>query len=154
MSAIYKRGNAVVRGNLTPMIDMIFLLIVFFVLVSRIVDRERVEMNLPQPKDAAAQKMGEESRVVVNVMPGIDGGIDGYRVGGTSFAADARGVIAMTAHLARLYQLNPAIQVNIRADRSTQYEHVEPVMHAVSLAARSAGSETPGRVNLMVIQER
>ena len=154
MSAIFKRGNAVIYGNLTPMIDMTFLLIVFFVLVSRIVDRERVEMNLPQPKQAAAVKAGEESRVVVNVMPGSSGGINGYRVGGTSFGPDPAGVNAMTAHLTRLFQLNPAIHVNIRADRATQYEHVEPVMQAVSLAARATGNAMPGRVNLMVIQER
>jgi len=136
------------------MIDMIFLLIVFFVLVSRIVDRERVEMNLPQPRKAAAQKVGEESRIVVNVMPGPNGSIEGYRVGGNAFAPTAAGITAMTAHLMKLHQLNPAIHINIRADRSTQYVHVEPVMAAVSSAARAAGNQGGGRVNLIVVQER
>jgi hypothetical protein len=82
MSVLYKRGNAEIYGNLTPMIDMTFLLIVFFVLVSRIVDRESVDMNLPQPRKALAEKVSQEQRVVINVLPLPGGEIGGYRVGG------------------------------------------------------------------------
>lgn len=144
-----------IQGNLTPMIDMIFLLIVFFVLVSRIVDRERVEMNLPLPAHAATVRPGEEQRVIINVMPGIGGGIEGYRIGGTQFAADRAGLSAMTLYIATLFRTNPLINLNIRADRRTHYEHVEPALAAVSAAARTAGaSATAARVNLVVVQDR
>lgn len=154
MSALYRNGIAEVHGNLTPMIDMVFLLIVFFVLVSRIVDVQRVEMNLPQPRDAAAQKQSDERRVVINVMPGAGGRAEGYRIANAEFPPGQPGLAAMTDHVARLYQTNPLMNINIRADRSTQYEYVEPVLRAVSAAARRASiSGDAARVNLVVLQE-
>jgi biopolymer transport protein ExbD len=42
VSLIYRRGPAQISANLTPMIDVTFLLIVFFVLVSQIVEVENV----------------------------------------------------------------------------------------------------------------
>ena len=46
MSAVFKRGRAEVHANLTSLIDVTFLLIVFFVLVSQIVDAEN-DCQLP-----------------------------------------------------------------------------------------------------------
>ena len=69
MSTIYKRGNAEISANLTPMIDVTFLLIVFFVLVSQIVEVENVEMELPKPTEPLTEKLGEEQRAVINVVP-------------------------------------------------------------------------------------
>ena len=43
------RDRPPVAANLTPMIDVTFLLIVFFVVVSQIVEVENVEMELPRP---------------------------------------------------------------------------------------------------------
>lgn len=158
MSHAYQRGFASVRGNLTPMIDVVFLLIVFFVLVSRLVDVESVEMELPHPPDAATLKPGQEQRVIINLLPRLDGTIAAYRVGGQDFAASVDGVNAMTAHLAAAYRRNPAVVVNVRADRATHYEWIEPVLDSVSRAARmSAVPSQPAarpRVNLMVVQER
>ena len=57
-------------------------------------------------------------------------------------------------HLAGLLQTNPTLRVNLRADRHTHYEWVQPVLQAVSEAAGRAGTAavTP-RVNLVVIRE-
>jgi biopolymer transport protein ExbD len=154
MSALYKHGNATIQGNLTPMIDMIFLLIVFFVLVSRIVDRERVEMNLPQPTPALTLPMDDEHRVIINVLPGVGGEIRGYRVGGTEFSSTPTGLAELTQRLAGVYRGNPQVNVNIRADRGTHYERVEPILRAVSTAARASGSPAAtARVNLVVVKE-
>lgn len=153
MSALYKRGKAEISGNLTPMIDMTFLLIVFFVLVSRIVSSENVEMRLPELKDPTTEKLAAENRVVINVIPGVSGGIDGYRMGSRNFAGDPAGLQAMGEQLTALYQANPAINVNLRADRRTHFEFVEPVMQMISTAARqanAAGNATAARVNLVV----
>ena len=77
MSAIHRKGLARIEANLTPMIDMTFLLIVFFVLVSRIVDLESADMDLPHPRDPASEPASEENRAVLNVMPGPLGGTSG-----------------------------------------------------------------------------
>ena len=156
MSAVYKKGRADISANLTPLIDVVFLLIVFFVLVSQIVEVEHVDLDLPEPKNALTMKPTEEHRVVMNVMPDRSdrGAITGYKLGGREFDATTEGVTAMVDHLAALFQDDPDLNVNLRADRSTHYEWVEPAMHAISQAATKAGiSDLLPRVNLMVIQE-
>ena len=153
-----QRERAAIEPNLTSLIDVTFLLIVFFVLVSRLNEIENIDLNLPHPKDAATMLVESEQQVIISVMPAPSGQTTGYRVGVNDFAADAAGVEAMTAHLAELYQMNPGLNVNLRADRSTHYEHIEPVVQAVALAARAAAAagkmrEGMGHINLAVIKE-
>ncbi len=155
MSAATKRGPAVVEANLTPMIDVTFLLIVFFVLVSQIVELENVDLNLPTPTDPISEMAGDEQRAVVNVKPKPGGGdILEYRLGGKSYAADRDGLAAMTARLTSMYRSNPGMSVNLRADAGTHYRWVEPVMQAVSNAALLSERESGvARVNLVVVRE-
>jgi len=143
-----------VTANLTSLIDVTFLLIVFFVLVSRVNEVEAVRMDLPEPRNAATVSAEVEHLVVINALPAADGTVAGYRVGVFDFDAGEVGVERMTSHLAGLYRANPRLSVNVRADRATQYEFVEPVMGAVSAAARRAvAAGVPSvnpRVNLVV----
>lgn len=154
MSAIYKRGNAEIRANLTPMIDVTFLLIVFFVLVSQIVEVENVEMNLPEPIDPLTEPASDELRAVINIVPASAGGIESYRIGTRNFAPGREGLEAMTQHLQGLYEANPLIAVNLRADRRTHYQWIEPAMQAVSNAASRVKSVSVSpQINLVVIHE-
>ncbi len=59
-----------IAANLTPMIDVTFLLIIFFVLVSQIVEVENADLDLPRPEQAASELPSEQSRVVINVPSG------------------------------------------------------------------------------------
>ncbi|MHC4447313.1 MAG: ExbD/TolR family protein [Planctomycetota bacterium] len=154
MSAVYKRGRAKIEANLTPMIDVTFLLIVFFVLVSQIVEVENVPLELPTPVDPATMPPGEEQRAVINVLPAPAGRSSGYKLGGHTFPASGAGVEALAGHLVNLYRANPALRINLRADRATSYESVHPVLEGVSRAAARAG--VPGlvpRVQLVVVKE-
>lgn len=153
MSSVYKRGRAQISANLTPMIDVTFLLIVFFVLVSQIVEVENVPLALPELDEPASQVAGEEQRIIVNVVPGIGGAAIGYKVSSTQFSADDDGLAGLRNHLAGVYVQTPAIGVNLRADRFTEYEHVEPALQAIGDAARMAGVTGAARVNLVVIRE-
>jgi biopolymer transport protein TolR len=154
MSRVYRRGRAEISANLTPMIDVTFLLIVFFVLVSRIVDLENVSMELPQPTDPLSQKPAEEQRTVINVVPGPAGTAEGYRVGGRRFEAGPQAYDSMVSHLASLYRANPGLMVNLRADRQTRYEWIEPALRAVSEAARASGvPAVDARINLVIQRE-
>lgn len=154
MSAIYQRGNAKVEANLTPMIDVTFLLIVFFVLVSQIVEVENVEMNLPEPVDPLTVAVGDELRVVINIVPAPAGGIESYRLGTRNFGQGRDGIEAMTQHLQGLYEANPLIAVNLRADRRTHYQWIEPALQAVSTAAsRVESASVSPQINLVVIHE-
>ncbi len=143
-----------IEANLTPMIDVTFLLIIFFVLVSQIVEVESVQMALPAPQEPASRLAGDEHRAVINVIPASGGKASGYRLGNRTYAANTRGLEQMTAALSARYQDNPALSVNLRADRSTHYQWVEPAMEAVSTAARRAGHPQPApRINLVVVRE-
>lgn len=149
-----KRHPTTIHANLTPMIDVTFLLIVFFVLVSQIVEVENVDLDLPAPRDAASELAGEQQRVVINVLPGNGGKAAGYRMGGRTFGVDAAGLEQLAGGLAALYRENPGLKVNLRADRSTHFNWVEPVFGAVSAAARLSGrDDVRGTVNLVVTRE-
>ncbi len=155
MSVAFQRGRAAAQGNLTPLIDVAFLLIVFFVLVSQIVEVESVRMDLPAPQNPASELPGDELRAVINLVPAGGGGIAGYRLGGQTFAADSAGVEALRAALAASYGRNPTLRINLRADRSTHYRWVQPVMRAASTAARQApGGPVQPRINLVVVREQ
>ncbi|MCP3905525.1 MAG: biopolymer transporter ExbD [Planctomycetes bacterium] len=154
MSEIHRRGPAQIHANLTPMIDVTFLLIVFFVLVSQIVEVENVELALPELADPATMLPGDEQRSVINVVPAFSGGASEVRVGGASFAAGDEGVEALTRHLAGLLAANPSLRLNLRADQHTQYEWVQPVLQAVSgAAARVDDPAARARINLVVLRE-
>ena len=141
------------QANLTPMIDVTFLLIVFFVLVSQIVEVENVEMTLPELVEPATDLPGEEQRAVINVVPGAEGTAQEYRVGGRTFDVGPEGLERMTEHLAGLLRANPAMRINLRADQRTHYEWVEPVLSAVSGAAvRIEDINLTPRVNLVVVR--
>ncbi len=143
-----------VQANLTPMIDVTFLLIVFFVLVSQIVEVENVALELPTPVEPATMPPGEEQRAVINVLPGPAGRSLGYKLGGQIYPASGAGVEALANHLVNLYRANPSLRINLRADRATAYESIHPVLEGVSRAAARAG--VPGlvpRVQLVVVKE-
>ncbi len=144
-----------IAANLTLMIDVTFLLIVFFVLVSQIVEVENADLDLPRPQDPASVLHGEQPRIVINVLPASGGDASGYRMGNRRYVADTAGLHALATSLATLYRDNPALGVNLRADRRTDYRWVEPVFQAISAAARLSGrDDVHGRVNLVVVREQ
>ncbi len=146
-----RKQPADISPNLTSLLDVTFLLIVFFVLVSKINEVERWELELPQLRAPLTEPPEDEQRVVINVIPAPGGAILGYRVGLAEFAGDDAGIAAMTSHLAALYRMTPGVNINVRADRSTHYEFIEPALSAVAAAAQSApaGTVVP-RINLVV----
>lgn len=154
MSHIHHRGPARIEANLTPMIDMTFLLVVFFVVVSTITEAESVEMKLPGPDPTASAAPTREPRMVVNVVPDERGEATGYRLNGIDYELDRRGLEALGMRLQALYEANPDLMINLRADRRTEQRHIAPVLESVTEAAGRAGKTTPARVNLVVVRER
>ena len=83
-----KRNAAItLNANMTPMIDVTFLLIVFFVVVSQIVDRDVIPLDLPTPNDARATVSESENRMVINVVPLDNGEVAGIVVGDHTIAS-------------------------------------------------------------------
>ncbi len=141
-SSVYQRGPGRVNANLTPMIDVVFLLMTFFMLVAQIQLSERVRVELPDVESGLAGEVEREGVVIVNVVPDAmlteAGGR--YRLGTRTFAGDAAGLAsledAVSAARDRLVRegLWAGGGVLVRADRATPYERVAPVFGVLSRA--------------------
>jgi biopolymer transport protein ExbD len=141
-----------VEANLTPLIDLSFLLIVFFVLVSQITSIENLPLALPRPDRSAARAPGDDPRVVVNVVPAPDGTAAGYTLGRNQFPATAEGLARLAGTIAAAMRAQPATEINVRADRATEYRWVAPVMDAVGNALVESGAgRDRARVKLVVL---
>ncbi len=134
-----RRGSTrppLLEPNLTPMVDVVFLLIVFFIVVAQITTSERLDLTLPRLRDAPSVEPGDERRVVLNVAPRDQretlGGA--YLVAGDAFADDLAGVGALTDRLAALVARDPGIAVTVRADRAEAYERVHTALRACAEA--------------------
>jgi biopolymer transport protein ExbD len=142
-----RRGNpsSTLNANMTPMIDVTFLLIVFFVVVSQIVDSDAVSMDLPSPDHAVAGIPDKQNRVVVNIIPLEDGDVAGIMVGGHTIAWDAMHELAAIVD-SRVR--GGAKEVHLRADRATKYEYVHQVIEAIR------GVRSTVRLQLVIEGER
>lgn len=154
MSVVFPRGPAPVRANLTPLIDVTFLLIVFFALVSQIADTERIELQLPQPADSASAIAPDGSRVIVSLVSDeVTGAVTGYRLGALPFAADDAGRAALVSRMATFYGSNPDLAVRVRADGTASYPSVYEALQVITDAAREA-ELSDARVHLAIEQPR
>ncbi len=103
-------------ANMTPMVDVTFQLIIFFMLVTDISSRQIEALTLPSASRAVAV---DEYEIAVNVAP--DGRI---RIGGRTFSDEA--LESFFESLAGRRGQGPPLL--IRADRSTPFEHVQKVL--------------------------
>lgn len=156
MSLLHRRGPVRVSADLTPMIDVTFLLIIFFVLVSQIVEVENVDLSLPELEDPATVIPGEEQRVVLNLVPGPRGQVRYCKIGSQIYPQGAEGMELLSRDLAELMITSPAVRINFRADRQARFEGIQPVLKAVSQATHIASSTSrvvTARVNLVILEE-
>ncbi len=143
------RRHITVPG-ITPLVDVVFLLIVFFVVVSSVVDLDRVPLDLPMPNPAMTMPPAERPAAVVNVVPGDDGEALGYRLDGQTYNPDHNGVELLRHALAVHLVADPNTAVVIRADRAARSAVVLPVLSVARRAATEAGLGHPVRVELAV----
>ncbi len=144
----HKKQPARVHANLTPLIDVTFLLIVFFVLVAQITNSQIVdEIKLPEPENAVSIEppATELSRLTLNVLPqpNTANSNAAYRLGSQDYPATPRGKGDLTAALTFARQKNPEITIDLRADKSTPYARIFPALNSISKAGIT-------RLNLLV----
>ena len=114
------------RFNMTPMIDVVFLLIIFFLVSSHLARREN-QVVLSLPAATSGDEAWDESspRVTLNVL--ADGSLV---LGGRAVShQDLAPRLATT-----IQSLGAQTELRIRADRSVEYQNVSPILTA---AARS-----------------
>ncbi len=138
MSLLHARGPARIDANLTPLIDLAFLLIVFFVLVARMGGDQLPPVALPKPTHPAMTPAGGGQRVALNVF--ADGDRTILSLGSRRFSDDDAGQRDLASALAQRIRKDPTAALDIRADRTLRYDMVEPALKALAEAASLAGA--------------
>ena len=113
--------------NLTPLIDVVFLLLIFFMVTTTFLDPEReIEVELP-----TAQSAGEPDRmpdeIVLNVQQ--DGSI--------VYQGQALGREELVGMLKTTAQHDPETPVTIRGHRRAEHQSIVSVMDACGIAGLS-----------------
>ena len=115
--------------EITPMIDMVFLLLIFFLVATTFQQTER-EMQIALPDAAAATPISNALReIIINVLD--DGSII---VSGQPYTPDALAALITIA-----VDSNPEQKVTIRGDRNTPYANIVTVLDA----CKGAGVQEP-----------
>ncbi len=105
---------------MTPMIDVVFLLIIFFLVSSHLAKQETLqEMELPVAASADDNIDSDTARVTINVM--ADGSM---MVSGSSLSKPQ--LLGMLKSVRDKH--GDEVEVRIRASRQAAWETVEPVM--------------------------
>jgi biopolymer transport protein ExbD len=120
-TAIHSCGHI----NVTPMIDVVMCLIIFFLLVGRLVLDRRGEIDLPQTRSGESIREISDPLIITVEAAGE------LRLDGRPMS-----VSALTDQLALDLALSPERRVRLRADRDAAYAVVRPVIHA----CREAGA--------------
>ena len=107
--------------NLTPMLDVVFIMLIFFVVTTSFVKESGVEINRPRAQTAQQQ---EKASILIAIRPNGEIWIEGRSV-------DVR---AVRANIERLRAEFPEGQVVIQGDREAQIGLLVRVMDQVRLA--------------------
>jgi len=108
--------------NITPMLDVVFIMLIFFIVTATFVKEAGIDVNRP---DAATAVKKEKANILVAIGPNNDIWIDRNRI-------DVRSVRPM---IERLHAENPQGSVVIQADKESKTDTLIQVMDA----ARQAG---------------
>ncbi len=109
-----------VSFNVTSLIDIVFLLIIFFLVASHVARSEAVEpVDLPEISDPAGDDEESPLRIVVTVMADRS-----MWVGGRQVLLPQVEQLVLSAAQESLNQ----VEVRIRADNAATYQEIEPIL--------------------------
>ena len=126
-----KRSRNKVRWNfnITPLVDIAFQLIVFFMVVSQVVSAHNEPLSVPDPDRSKAQQRPAQQYTVINLFAGPAGTVGKIKINATVLAD----MPALADMLMRHYQQsNGQIKLLVRADRQIHYGHIREVLETIS----------------------
>jgi biopolymer transport protein ExbD len=125
------REGTEVGFDMTPMIDVVFLMIIFFMIVTDLTQQDLAELTLPVANEAVQDEM-MEGRLIVNVLR--DGRIEIKRTEYPSLE-DPLAVNVLRNYLAVEVQKGTFEEggfsekpLLIRADKKTEFKHLQKIM--------------------------
>ncbi len=119
--------------NITSMLDVVFNLILFFILISNFASADLPKMNIPEPNKTIARENSDSNRVVVNIVPTDE---STGMISSIMFASDDyKGRLPeLQAKLVQEVAKQKDVQVVLRADKRVLYSDVVPVMEVIARA--------------------
>lgn len=109
--------------ELTPMIDVVFLLIAFFMTLMSFISAELIKLELPSAEEASIpEEPGERQYISVDTE------------GKLYFGSSETTLEALPNQLRAMKQEIPSVQLYLRADATTQHRFVNEVMGACAQA--------------------
>lgn len=124
MSDILSDGESVEEENaidLTPMLDVVFIMLIFFIVTATFIKEAGVEVDRPLATTAERQDL---ANILIAITAEDDIWLDGSRV-------DERDLATI---IKRLHAENPQGSVVIQADRESTHKKLKVVMDAVQKA--------------------
>jgi biopolymer transport protein ExbD len=116
-----EESNSSAEVNLTPLIDMVFILLIFFIVTSSFVKESGIEVNRPSAQTAERQERGN---IIIAANDKGEVWIDKRKVD----------VHTVRTHVERLRAENPEGSVVILADEKSQTGLMVQIMDQVRLA--------------------
>lgn len=116
--------------NMTPLIDVTFLLLTYFMLACHFASSEKPDMKLPTPDRSQAVERQLEDRIVINMLYAGDSAPPRLTFG----AVEVASVAELSERLGALARGSPRVEVVLRADRRLKYGEVRGVMEAIAAA--------------------
>lgn len=113
--------------NLTPMLDIVFIMLIFFIVTTSFVKESGIDVNRPAAQTAERKERGN---IIISIKANGEVWID-------KRAVDVR---AVRANVARLHAENPLGSVIIAGDRNASIHSLVEVMDQVRLAGVSNAS--------------
>lgn len=125
---------------MTPMIDIVFLLIVFFMLIAQLTQQERIELELPRLGGEMPRRLTAQQPIVVNLVPAHAAGVlPGVRFGARTFAESERGLAELSNALRTSMAEREGAPVHLRAERTERYDRVHRILRLLAASGvRSA----------------
>ncbi len=130
-----KSKSTDIEGDMTPMIDCVFLLLIFFMLISEITQADLEQMKLPEAQMAQADEKPPKDRLVVNIVkqepndPNVRDGL--VKIKGRSYGLGSKELIdrlTMEGDLDRGENGISKRPLLIRCDRRVQFLYFQQIL--------------------------
>ena len=131
-----KKRRLNVRLDMTPMVDVAFLLLTFFMLTTQFSPPEEVKIEVPSSHSAFKLPGSDMMTIYINKAGNIYMGVDQPALMGRLFGQDARLKKEVQVNLTNLGDLliqariaNPKLRTVVKGDTDADYGTVEDVMN-------------------------
>ena len=111
--------------NMAPMIDMVFLLLIFFMVASHLTALERIPVPLPVADKAKVPEEARDRQLIT--IRAVD---DSGEEADIYMNLQVIDLQTFATEIGRLYESDENLQVYLRADRRVKHKHIKNVMEA------------------------